>query len=634
MNYRSLGRMPAVMRVRSAWPYGSSYRYPTELWMLMITVLIIGMAIFSSAVFSIWGFFFFVLIGMVINYFFIRSIIEGFKRDAVQVTNEQFPELKALIDDCRRHIDIPPDTRVFVSYSPYMNAFSVGLGRPYMIVLFSALIDNLDADELKYVIGHEMGHIKFGHTILLTLIGQLGSRTYGIPILRDLFYIAFLFWSRAAELTADRAGLVGGGRLDKAISAQVKMGAGPWLAQQVDARALAQQAREATGNFFAAFVEMWGSHPLMTTRIRRLVNFATSEDFVMHRPDAQRTTTPQSGPGQSAASSQSKKRRVLRRLTPRDNIPAIPHSIAVDPSESTAEAVLESEPQNPEATNPDPAAKAGPIEWGKEIGFNRLNVSAIRANAEQAEMWLRLGELLQSYGQADEAALCLRRARTLINGPTLPTPGDDLSFQSRDLIMATGQHLSLSGTPSILSACPTCRTTNPAGTHYCHHCQTQLQKQCLECETWLPVNYPNCSHCGQNQAQIIATLKAEADDTLKAAQQAMPPRRLTKWEVIYGSIFLIDVIVGLLALAWQSYAISPGWAYGYFIGAFLTLQLGIFIATTSVKRRTRQYWRVYDEVDFATHRYNEIADLLARQNVILSPPRITPKDPWRWAHSK
>lgn len=214
MNYRSLGRMPAAMRMRSTWPYGSSYRYPTERWMLMITVLIIGMAIFSSAVFSLWRLFFFFLIGTVINYFFIRSIIESLKRDAVQVTNDQFPELKALIDECRRHIDIPPDTRVFVSYSPYMNAFAIGLGRPYTIVLFSALIDNMDADELKYVIGHEMGHIKFGHTVLLTLIGQLGSRTYGIPILRDLFYIAFLFWSRAAELTADRAGLVGCGRLD------------------------------------------------------------------------------------------------------------------------------------------------------------------------------------------------------------------------------------------------------------------------------------------------------------------------------------------------------------------------------------------------------------------------------------
>jgi len=71
-----------------------------------------------------------------------------------------FRRSTTLVDDCRRHVDIPADTPVFISYSPYMNAFAMGLGRPYAIVLFSALVDHLDEAELKYVIRHEMGHIK------------------------------------------------------------------------------------------------------------------------------------------------------------------------------------------------------------------------------------------------------------------------------------------------------------------------------------------------------------------------------------------------------------------------------------------------------------------------------------------
>lgn len=196
------------------------YRYPTEHWLLAATLFVIILALFTSAVLSLYGLVSFLIVGTIIHLFIIRANIANFKRSSVQVTASQFPEIHAVVEECKRYIDIPPSTTVFVSYSPFMNAFAMGIGRPYTIVLFSALVESMDRDELKYIIAHEMGHIHFKHTIWLTLIGQLGTQTYGLPIFRFFFQFCFLFWSRAAEMSADRAGLVANGRLDKAISAQ------------------------------------------------------------------------------------------------------------------------------------------------------------------------------------------------------------------------------------------------------------------------------------------------------------------------------------------------------------------------------------------------------------------------------
>jgi Zn-dependent protease with chaperone function len=640
MHYQGLSRRQRVAQTATGRSSTPNYRYPSERWLLLITLLIIGAALLFSRALSLQGLAIFFVVGTVINYFLIRSYIEGLKRDAIQVSDTQFPELKALLDECRRHVDIPPDTRLFVSYSPYMNAFAIGLGRPYSIMLFSALVDHLDADELKYVISHEMGHIKFGHTIWLTLIGQLGRQTYGLPLIGSVYRFFFLLWRRAAELTADRAGLVGCGHLDKAVSSMVKFGAGPWLARWVDSKALAKQARQSNGNFFAAFSETWASHPLMTTRIRRLINFATSERFYVIRPDARRSSSSRRTDSPSEPASQKKldkstrkrhERRVIRRLT-RPGRSSQPVSMLSSEIEMELAAEVSDDGPSSDADNLDVSPNSATLDWSKAIGFNRLNVSAIRANAEQAEMWLRLGELLQSYGQADEATLCLQRAQGLVTNSVSSAPADPFSLQHRDLSLAVGLPQPVPLASPAASSCSTCGTVNPPGTHYCYQCQFQLQKPCLQCQTWLPAGYANCFSCGQNQAQIITALKAEAKELRKIAQQPLIPRGLTKWEIIFGSIFLADALLVILTLAWKTIDTAPDQARLYFAGAIVMISVGVIVAIIWTRSRARRYWRLFDKLDLATHRYNDIADLLARQGVPLEPARIAPHDPWRWAY--
>lgn len=602
-----------------------NYRYPLERWVLLATLLIIGLALLYFRAISLGGLALFFILGTVVNYLLIRAYIAGFKRDSVQVSETQFPEINALVGECRRYVKIPADTRVFISYSPYMNAFAIGLGRPYSIVLFSALIDHADEDELKYIISHEMGHISFGHTVWLTLIGQLGSQTYGLPLLGALYRFCFLLWSRTAELTADRAGLVGCGRLDKAISAQLKIGAGPWLAERVDIKTLARQAHETQGNFFAAFREAWGTHPLMTTRIQRLANFAASDAFRLLRPDAVFTTTPEAdrassnGTAWNGTPSQDRK---IRRLTPGSNVPSGPPNGPADLAPSPVS-------QN---ASPDPAlpGEARPGDWTTEIGFQRLHTAAVRANTEQADMWLKLGELMQTYGEGQQAAICLQQAKTLIVNPTRSAViSGQVLAQLEDLALGLEQkHYGRLKTRDG-STCPTCEALNPVGAHFCHQCQTQLEKPCLACDTWLLAHYQNCPHCGQKQDQLIAELKNEAELVRKTAERPLPPRRLTRLELIYGAIFMLDVVLVLSTLAWRVSATDSIQSISLLVGAFSVPIIGIVIGIIWARRRRRHYWRTFDRVDATIRRYNDIATTLARHNISLDPPRIALNDPWR-----
>lgn len=125
------------------------------------------------------------------------------------------------------HLKKIPD--LYISWDYSINGFTAGSENP-IIGLTSGAIDLLTDNELRYVLGHEVGHIKSGHVLYQTMaevipiIGDiLGTATLGIGgIIGTGLQLALLYWWRMSEFTADRAGLLACQDEDSVINALIK----------------------------------------------------------------------------------------------------------------------------------------------------------------------------------------------------------------------------------------------------------------------------------------------------------------------------------------------------------------------------------------------------------------------------
>lgn len=256
----------------------TAYRYPSESGILLITLgLVFGViAITSAATFC--GSFLFVLVMVGVAYFATRSHHADLLQKAQPVTAQSLPGLEAVVKQCAARLQVEP-VQVFIVASRSLNAYTFGLSSPKAIVVYSPLMQLMDADEIAFIIGHEMGHVRLGHTWLNSLVGGIA----GIPspfMAAVIMRFAFLWWNRACEYSADRAGLLaGGGRLDKAVSALVRLATGTQT-RNVEAMAAAYKKVDAEDDDISGNLsELLADHPLIINRIEELQRWAKTAEY-------------------------------------------------------------------------------------------------------------------------------------------------------------------------------------------------------------------------------------------------------------------------------------------------------------------------------------------------------------------
>jgi Zn-dependent protease with chaperone function len=166
----------------------------------------------------------------------------------VRVDGRQFPTVHRLVQDGARILDLDEPPETFVSLDPVPRAHTIGIDKPFL-VLTSGLVDLLDEEELRFVIGHEVGHVLSGHAVYRTMLDQLlllSRRVFFLPVgylgLRALL-TALEEWYRKSELSCDRAGLLASQDPAAALRTQMKMAGGSRLAE-MDVTAFLEQARE------------------------------------------------------------------------------------------------------------------------------------------------------------------------------------------------------------------------------------------------------------------------------------------------------------------------------------------------------------------------------------------------------
>ncbi|OGO28870.1 MAG: hypothetical protein A2136_05975 [Chloroflexi bacterium RBG_16_54_11] len=167
---------------------------------------------------------------------------------------------------------------LFIVPSWQLNAYTFGMDTPKAIVLYSSLFKLMDRDEIQFIIGHEMGHVKLGHPWLNSLVGGMA----GIPSsvgAAAIMELAFRWWNRACEFSADRAGVLACSAPNKAISALVKLETGVASLTQGGFQAAMQQIETADDDLMHNLEELIASHPMIARRIEEMRRFSNSSEY-------------------------------------------------------------------------------------------------------------------------------------------------------------------------------------------------------------------------------------------------------------------------------------------------------------------------------------------------------------------
>jgi Zn-dependent protease with chaperone function len=262
----------------------TSYRYPNEYFILAITLLLVFGVVAVTAVATLCGSVLFVLVMLAISILLNRSHHNELIQSAHLVTPRTEPALSNLIGDCAARLQSGP-VRIYVAPGNILNAYTFGLVEPQVLVVYAGLFGVMDADELRFIIGHELGHVRLGHTWLNSIVGGMA----GVPspyLAAVVLYFAFRWWNRACEYSADRAGLLACGKPEKAASALIKLSGGTAALRSVQGWQQALHQIEAEDDHLENNLrEMLSTHPMTIRRLDALRQYATSPEY--HRLQAQ-----------------------------------------------------------------------------------------------------------------------------------------------------------------------------------------------------------------------------------------------------------------------------------------------------------------------------------------------------------
>lgn len=188
--------------------------------------------------------------------------------DSVRITRDVLPEVFDRYQQCLACIGEGYTGDLFVQRSAEYNASVLNEGRRFDVVVNSALLNDFTLDELTFVLGHELGHVLFDHSGMR--VHEALNHNDGISA--DSAKI-LLKWSRAAEISADRVGILCCGQLEPATNALFKTASG---LQSVSSLQVIKSLRQQYAELADHIQEVGGgydwlrTHPMIPIRFRAI----------------------------------------------------------------------------------------------------------------------------------------------------------------------------------------------------------------------------------------------------------------------------------------------------------------------------------------------------------------------------
>ena len=207
------------------------------------------------------------------NYF--KNILQG---HSFKVNEKLAPRLYDSFMDVMKKLDFRESTEFFITNNPELNAFAISRLEPdesHIININSGLIDKVDDDELKFIVGHEIGHLISNNANIAQLLDFVFVNQEETPLMMQH---KIAVWDKLSELTADRFGFMACGRLDKVLSCFFKMASGLSVERlNFDPKAFSIENEEILKYFKETGSGNLLSHPINPIRIKAVELFENSE---------------------------------------------------------------------------------------------------------------------------------------------------------------------------------------------------------------------------------------------------------------------------------------------------------------------------------------------------------------------
>jgi Zn-dependent protease with chaperone function len=218
-----------------------------------------------------------------------RSIRLLYLASATRVSPRQYPDIHEMLNECATTLDLQPVPEMFIEQDPSPSAMAIGLDKP-IIVISTGMLQLTDDEGLRFIIGHEVGHVLSGHavyrTMLLALINVAATIAW-LPIgawsIRAII-LGLNEWFRKSELSCDRAGLLCSQDPSAALRAHASL-AGARNPNDMDVAGFLDQAEEYetrgdVRDSLLKLLQLSGrSHPLAALRAAELQKWAAGPEY-------------------------------------------------------------------------------------------------------------------------------------------------------------------------------------------------------------------------------------------------------------------------------------------------------------------------------------------------------------------
>ena len=219
----------------------------------------------------------------VASFFGERGVRQLFLGDAVKVTAGQRPKMNVMWTEVLETLDWQKRPELYVTQTPLVNAMAVGFEDPFVVVN-SGMLETLSEEEVRSVLGHELGHIMSGHPTYTTIAIIL--MYFGISNLPFIaaaailpFQLALLEWYRKSEFSADRAGLLTVQDLNTVMSTEMKLAGGKEYGDTLRVDEFIRQAEQyetggdAWDTVYKILNTVMRTHPMHTVRAAELLRW-------------------------------------------------------------------------------------------------------------------------------------------------------------------------------------------------------------------------------------------------------------------------------------------------------------------------------------------------------------------------